>query len=93
MTTVLGVIPLALAAGVQGKEILQPVAVVLLGGLITSTTLDQVVTPAIFYRYGHHIAAKILGRDSAELRREIQPEPVKVLDGHGRREPLPEAGD
>jgi Cu/Ag efflux pump CusA len=93
MTAALSLIPLAFAAGAQGKEILQPVAVVILGGLITSTTLDQVVTPALFYRYGHHIAAKILGRDPADLRREVQRERVPVLERYGPPQPLPEAGD
>ena len=35
-----------------GKEILHPVAVVIIGGLISSTLLDIFVTPVIFYWYG-----------------------------------------
>ena len=44
----LALIPLVLAAGQPGKEILYPVAVVILGGLISSTLLDMAVTPAVF---------------------------------------------
>lgn len=54
MTTtcaVLGLIPLAIATGQPGKEILQPMAVVMLAGLITSTLLDIVYTPAFFWRW------------------------------------------
>ncbi len=48
----LGLVPLALAGGEAGKEILAPVAQVILGGLISSTLLDLFVTPTIFYHYG-----------------------------------------
>lgn len=60
LTAGLSLIPLALSAGQPGREILQPLAVVVLGGIITSTLLDQLVTPAIFYRFGRPIAEKIL---------------------------------
>lgn len=42
----LGLLPLALAAGEPGSELLAPLAVVVLGGLITSTFLNLVVVPA-----------------------------------------------
>ncbi|MEK6798524.1 MAG: efflux RND transporter permease subunit, partial [Planctomycetota bacterium] len=42
----LGLIPLARAAGEPGSELLSPLAVVVLGGLITSTFLNLIVVPA-----------------------------------------------
>lgn len=60
LTAGLSLIPLALAAGQPGKEILQPLAVVVLGGILTSTALDQIVTPAVFYKFGKPIADKII---------------------------------
>ena len=52
LTTGLAMIPLAFSGGVAGSEILQPVAIVILGGLVTVTLLDQIFTPALFYRFG-----------------------------------------
>ena len=46
LTSSLGMVPLALAFG-AGNEILQPLAIVVLGGLITSTLLTLVVIPAL----------------------------------------------
>ena len=52
LTTGLALIPLALGIGEPGKEIQAPLAVVVLGGLITSTFLNMFVIPALFQRYG-----------------------------------------
>jgi CzcA family heavy metal efflux pump len=49
LTTGLALIPLALANDKAGNEIQSPMAVVILGGLISSTLLNLLVIPAIFY--------------------------------------------
>ena len=46
LTAILGLIPLAMAAGEPGSELLAPLAIVVLGGLVTSTFLNLVVVPA-----------------------------------------------
>jgi len=51
LTSALGTLPLALAFG-AGNEILQPLAIVVLGGLITSTILTLLVLPALYARFG-----------------------------------------
>ncbi|MEB3193776.1 MAG: efflux RND transporter permease subunit [Cyanobacteriota bacterium] len=51
LTSALGMLPLALAFG-AGNEILQPLAIVVLGGLITSTLLTLVVLPALYAHFG-----------------------------------------
>lgn len=58
LTAILGLLPLVLAKGEPGKEILHPVAVVIVGGLISSTLLDMFVTPTVFYKFGKRSAEK-----------------------------------
>ncbi len=66
LTAGLSLVPLAIAAGAPGQEILHPLAVVVLGGILTSTLLDQIVTPAVFYKFGRHAAEKIIRERDAE---------------------------
>jgi len=51
LTSALGMIPLVIGTG-AGKEILQPLAVVVLGGLFTSTALTLLVLPALYSQFG-----------------------------------------
>ncbi|QQS33540.1 MAG: efflux RND transporter permease subunit [Acidobacteriota bacterium] len=60
LTAGLSLIPFILAADAPGKEILHPLAVVVLGGILTSTLLDQLVTPAVFYKFGKHSADRVI---------------------------------
>ena len=66
LTAGLALIPLVLSKGDPGKEILYPVATVILGGLISSTLLDMIVTPAVFYRFGRRSAEKYLSEGSSK---------------------------
>ena len=52
LTTALALVPLAMSRGVAGREILYPVAVVILGGLISSILLNMVVLPSLFLKFG-----------------------------------------
>jgi HME family heavy-metal exporter len=45
-------VPLLIGAEEPGKELLHPLAVVIFGGLISSTIVSLIFTPAIFYRFG-----------------------------------------
>lgn len=52
LVTGLGLLPLALGSGDPGREIEGPMAIVILGGLMTSTFLNLLVLPALALRYG-----------------------------------------
>lgn len=55
MTSFIGLLPLLFGAGQTGKEILYPLTLVVFGGMLTSTILDQVVTPALFFKFGRKV--------------------------------------
>jgi len=58
----IALIPLVFAANEPGKEILNPVAIVIVGGLISSTLLGLLVTPALFYSFCKKSAEKAVHR-------------------------------
>ncbi|MCC3526938.1 MAG: efflux RND transporter permease subunit [Microcoleus sp. PH2017_22_RUC_O_B] len=62
-TSALGLAPLVLEGG-PGKEILQPLSIVVLGGLFTSTALTLLVLPALYAQFGRFL-------------RPQEPEPVE----------------
>ncbi|MGV3532409.1 MAG: efflux RND transporter permease subunit, partial [Chthoniobacteraceae bacterium] len=60
LSAALALLPLVFAAQQPGKELLHPVAVVMVGGLVSSTLLDLLLTPAVFYHFGRRAAEKAL---------------------------------
>jgi HME family heavy-metal exporter len=64
--------PLLLAGDEPGKEILHPVAVVIFGGLVSSTLLDTVLTPVIFWLVGRKPLERLLESDQTETPSQIQ---------------------
>ena len=52
LATALALLPIALAGNKPGQEIEHPMAVVILGGLLTSTLLNLVVMPVLYGRFG-----------------------------------------
>lgn len=59
----IALIPLVLATGESGKEILSPVAIAITGGLISSTILGLAITPAVFYLFGRKACERALKRN------------------------------
>jgi len=58
--TALGLLPLAIGSGAPGREIEGPMAIVILGGLVTSTALNLLVLPTLAFRYGRFERRKII---------------------------------
>lgn len=56
--------PLLLAANAPGKEILHPVAVVIFGGLVSSTLLDTLLTPVMYWLFGRKPTERLLGEEA-----------------------------
>ncbi len=59
LVTALALIPLIISGGDPGKEMLNPLAVVVFGGLISSTIISLFLTPALFFRFGKASALKV----------------------------------
>jgi CzcA family heavy metal efflux pump len=64
----LALLPLALRGDQSGNEILTPMAIVILSGLLSSTLLNMLVVPALFLRFGEPVTSTELG----EIRVEVQ---------------------
>ena len=76
LTAGIALVPLVMAAGEPGKEILYPVATVIVGGLISSTLLDFFVHPALFWLFGKRSAeVQLMAKDEDEL---VSPGPVST---------------
>ncbi|WP_029044632.1 efflux RND transporter permease subunit [Cupriavidus sp. amp6] len=58
--------PLLVSADAPGKEILHPVAVVIFGGLVSSTILDSVLTPLAFWLFGRRPLERILSQQQGD---------------------------
>jgi CzcA family heavy metal efflux pump len=57
LTSALGLAPLVFSGG-PGKELLQPLSIVVLGGLFTSTALTLIVIPALYTQFGRVLVPK-----------------------------------
>jgi CzcA family heavy metal efflux pump len=59
LVTGLGLLPMALGSGTPGREIEGPMAIIILGGLLTSTLLNLVLLPVLALRFGRFGAASV----------------------------------
>ena len=59
LTTGLGLIPLVIGGHQPGKELLFPVATVILGGLVTSTLCELLLRPGLFFHFSAQAADRL----------------------------------
>ncbi|MFN0195368.1 MAG: efflux RND transporter permease subunit [Planctomycetaceae bacterium] len=66
LTAGIGLVPLVLGGQEPGREILYPVATVILGGLVTSTFCEFLIHPGIFWKFSGKDAVKLARLDESE---------------------------
>jgi CzcA family heavy metal efflux pump len=76
-TSALGMVPLAFGTG-TGKEILQPLAVVVLGGLFSSTVLTLLVLPALYSQFGRYLVPKT-NKDTVVIQDFYTPDETSIF--------------
>jgi Cu/Ag efflux pump CusA len=76
LTAGLALIPLALGGGEPGNELQTPMAIVILGGLLSATALNMVVLPALYWLFGERTAPVTESTPALAPVRELAPEPV-----------------
>ena len=64
LTAGLALIPLAVGGGEPGNELQTPMAIVILGGLLSATALNMLVLPALYWLYGDRV---IVTQDAADV--------------------------
>jgi CzcA family heavy metal efflux pump len=64
LTTGAGLLPLLLAGGETGRELLYPVATVVIGGLASSTLFEFLLRPALFWTLGRREAERLTKPES-----------------------------
>ncbi len=66
LTAAIALLPLVISFGQPGREILHPMAVVIFFGLFSSTALDLVVTPLVFWKFGKKSVARLIPQALSE---------------------------
>jgi len=80
LATGLAFAPLVIAGDVAGLEIVRPMAIVMVGGLVTSTLLALVVVPSLYLRHGFVAEGDTLTEDLTIVLPEVEPE-VEPVSG------------
>ena len=78
LTTGLGLLPLVLGGHLQGREILLPIATVLVGGLISSTLCEFLLRPGLFLHFSENSVNRFLANDATAGEVEFDNRAVSV---------------
>ena len=68
LVTALALLPIVIGGNQPGHEIEHPMAVVILGGLVTSTLLNLLLLPALYAKYGRPVRAPVANLEPREDR-------------------------
>jgi Cu/Ag efflux pump CusA len=79
LTAGLALIPLAIGGGEPGNELQTPMAIVILGGLLSATTLNMVVLPSLYWLFGDRSIAPASAEPLLETMRGHSPSPQVEL--------------
>jgi len=60
-----GLLPITFSPDMPGREILYPIATVIVGGLMTSTLMEFFVRPALFWTFGRNTAERMIEREKS----------------------------
>jgi Cu/Ag efflux pump CusA len=71
LATGLALVPLVISGNIPGHEIEYPMAIVILGGMVTSTLLNLFVVPSLYLRFGQS-TQETLAEHSVKVE-ELQP--------------------
>lgn len=85
LTSGIGLLPLAMAAGEPGKEVLYPIATVIIGGLLSSTLLEFIVRPALFWTIGRKAGERLIEESRVEVTFITEDEEAKQHAEHSNR--------
>jgi HME family heavy-metal exporter len=66
LTAGIALVPIVLGGNAPGREILYPVATVILGGLVTSTFCEFLIHPGLFWRFSGADAARIAQAETSD---------------------------
>jgi Cu/Ag efflux pump CusA len=66
VASVLALLPIVIGGSIPGYEVEYPMAVVILGGLVTSTMLSLFITPIMYLRFGSTDSGKAIKGVSAQ---------------------------
>ena len=96
LTAGIALVPLVVVGQEPGREILYPVATVILGGLITSTFCEFLIRPGLFLRFSGGDAVRLAAADESADGLDADPDgphPSGAAAAHDTHPPHPAAGD
>ena len=76
LTAGLALIPLAIGGGEPGNELQTPMAIVILGGLLSATALNMIVLPALYWLFGEREVASVPQEEVLDA--EVRPLPRRA---------------